>query len=604
MADKNVIIKQKLENEIVDFYPKTKSNIVVNESKNVTGGTVTDVFNNALPLVNGNHTEVVQSTDGIKINFTGSLAPNVTVAGNSGNPVEVTGGLNAEKTAATYTVSHKEYDNIPDNGYTTGNASENTTTVINPGQTKDIKIPQIIVDKYGHVTTAATDSVKITIPSVTNMVTGTGLTDDRIVLGNADTNNSSKVKISPYGIITSSNTKNIDDTYIPTSQWIENRINQKITEGAQYLGIVNGWDYNTGRLTYQANESSPITYITPNSQGDWARAIKPFNIAYAVNGNSTGPNGPSELVHTGDIIIYHDTSAGDKYLWDVIHTEVDTDTWRPIQIKGIDIGSSTTLNLTAGDNVSLSNSSGTVTISATDTTYKLGQNPGALNTVTLTPSINSESVQVVTINNVANATEADHVKNALTIQLNGGATENESKFTYNGSAAKSININANTVGAAAYSHDHGYIKSDGSIDAFGVATIGNKDRIVFTDSNDGSKLKRSSIEFGTNTDANKTIALTKAGTWATFLQANQNITINSGTNKNGVAITGTPSGTAPTLGDSGITPGTYCALTVNSKGIAVAGSHVIKYYTSGTTNNTIQTDTMLAEGGFAFVEIA
>ena len=95
MADKNVIIKQKLENEIVDFYPKTKSNIVVNES-NITGSTVTDVFNNALPLVNGNHTEVVQGTDGIKINFTGSLPPNVTVAGNSGNPVEVTGGLNPE----------------------------------------------------------------------------------------------------------------------------------------------------------------------------------------------------------------------------------------------------------------------------------------------------------------------------------------------------------------------------------------------------------------------------------------------------------------------------------------------------------------------------
>ena len=109
------------------------------------------------------------------------------------------------------------------------------------------------------------------------------------------------------------------------------------------------------------------------------------------------------------------------------------------------------------------------------------------------------------------------------------------------------------------------------------------------------------ITFDGTTD-NK--ALTKAGTWQAFLKVNQNITINSGTKKDGSAITGTSHGTKPTLGDSGIAPGTYCALTVNSKGIAIAGSHVIKYYTSGTTNQTIQTDTMLAEGGFAFVEIA
>lgn len=587
MADKNVIIKQKLENEIVDFYPKTKSNIVVNESKNVTGSTVNDVFNNALPLVNGNHTEVVKDTNGIKINFTGSLAPNVEVAGNSGNPVEVTGGLTSD-TSAKYTVSHKEYDNIPDNGYTTGNASENTTTVILPGQTKDITIPQISVDKYGHVTTAANDSVTITIPSTTNMVTGTGLTDNKIILGNGN----SKVKTSTYGIITSSNTSNIDDTYIPTSQWIENRINKKITEGAQYLGTVNGHDYNTGRLTYKENESSPITYITPNSQGDWVRAVKQFSLPYDVNGNSS-----SETAHVGDILIYHGKSAGDRYLWDVIHTEVDTNTWRPIKVGNTTLGdSSTTLTISGASGITTALNGGTLTL--TGTTYTLGQNPGALNTVTLTPS--SGSVQVVTIDNVANATEADHVKHWLTIQLKGGTTENTNQFTYNGSVAKTINITADKIGAAASSHDHGNITSDGKITASGT-NIQNGDRIVFTDSNDNDKIKRSFITFDGTTD-NK--ALTQAGTWQTFLKVNQNITINSGTKKDGSAITGTSHGTKPTLGDSGITPGTYCALTVNSKGIAVAGSHVIKYYTSGTTNDTIKGDTMLAEGGFAFVEIA
>lgn len=597
MADKNVIIKQKLQNEIVDFYPKTKSNIVVNESKNVTGGTVTDVFNNALPLVNGNHTEVVKDTNGIKINFTGSLAPNVTVEGVNNNPVLVTGGLTSD-TSATYTVSHKEYDKIPDDGYTTGNTSENTTTVINPGQTKDINIPKISVDKYGHVTEAANDNVTIKIPSTTNMVTGTGLTDNRIILGN----DKSKVKTSPYGIITSSNTTNIDDTYIPTSQWIENRINKKITEGAQYLGIVNGWDYNTGSLTYKENESSPITYITPNSQGDWARAVKPFTIQYAVNGSSTGPNGPSELVHTGDIIIYHDTSAGGGYLWDVIHTEVDTDTWRPIQVGSTILSdSSTTLTISGAGGITTALNGGTLTL--TGTTYTLGQNPGALNTVTLTPS--SGSVQVVTINNVANATEADHVKHWLTIQLKGGTTENTNQFTYNGSVAKTINITADKIGAAASSHDHGNITSDGKITASGT-NIQNGDRIVFIDSNDGNKIKSSLITFDGTSD---NYALTQAGKWQPFLKSNQNITINSGLKHNkqpndpDAYIKGTAHPTKPTLGKSGIGAGIYSTVEVNEQGIAIAGSQVIKYYASGTTNDTIKGDTMLAEGGFAFVEI-
>ena len=53
-------------------------------------------------------------------------------------------------------------------------------------------------------------------------------------------------------------------------------------------------------------------------------------------------------------------------------TVTDTNTHRPIQMDGTEIlGNNTTaLNLKAGSNVSLSNSSGTVTIAATDTTYE------------------------------------------------------------------------------------------------------------------------------------------------------------------------------------------------------------------------------------------
>ena len=299
MADKNVIIKQKLQNEIVDFYPKTKSNIVVNESKNVTGSTVTDVFNNALPIKAGKNISINPSDTGVEIAFTGSLAPNVTVEGLDSNPVLVTGGLTSD-TSAKYIVSHKEYDNIPD-GYTTGNTSEHTTTVINPGQTKDITIPQISVDKYGHVTTAANDNVRITIPSTDGLVAGTGLTDNKIILGNVD----SKIKTSPYGIITSDKT-NIDDTYIPTSKWIENRINKKITEGAQYLGLVKGINPD-GSLVDIVNNKT----IIPNSQGDWVRVATVLpDVPSFTNYETSSPTIETGLAHVGDILIYHSTSSG------------------------------------------------------------------------------------------------------------------------------------------------------------------------------------------------------------------------------------------------------------------------------------------------------
>ncbi len=207
--------------------------------------------------------------------------------------------------------------------------------------------------------------------------------------------------------------------------------------------------------------------------------------------------------------------------------------------------------------------------------------------------------QSITIDGVANATAAGKVKNALTVQLKGGTKEGTDKFTYDGSAVKTINITADKIGAATSSHDHGNISSDGRISSINDTPITSNSKIVITD--DSGKIARSTIQFKSNTT---TKALTQAGTWETFLKANQNITINSGINKDGSAITGTASGTNPTLGDSGITAGTYSAIQVNTKGIAIAGSQVIKYYASSTTNATIQSDTTLAEGGFAFVEIA
>lgn len=52
------------------------------------------------------------------------------------------------------------------------------------------------------------------------------------------------------------------------------------------------------------------------------------------------------------------------------------------------------------------------------------------------------------------ATSANKVNKTLTVQLNGGATEGTNKFTFDGSAAKSINVTASSIGAASTSHTH------------------------------------------------------------------------------------------------------------------------------------------------------
>ena len=585
---KNVIIKQKKsKTEVVDIYPQTESNIVINNSTEITGNTITDAFDNALPLTGGKNISINPNATGVEIAFTGSLAPNVSVTGETHNPVLVTG--TPSDTSATYKVKHDTVG--PSSGYTSGN----DTTTIGAGTSKTIKIPQITVDTYGHVTAAADENVTITIPSVTNMVTGTNLTADKIILGNSN----SKVKASSYGISTDNKLATDPSSNVPTVSAVKTYVDNAITNGAQYLGLVNGIN-DDGTLKLDD------TTITPNSQGDWARASAQFTVAYTVNG-STG--GGTETAHKGDILIYHAKDSSNRYLWDIVHTEVDTDTWRPIQINGtsIDINNiHPTLNLTAGSNVSLSSNGGEVTIRATDTTYTLTQNTSTKNQFTFTPV--GKTGTTITIDNVANAvnattattaTTATKVANALTVQFNG-----TNQFTYNGSAAKTLNVTASGIGAAASSHDHGNITSDGRISSINDTPITSNSKIVITD--DSGKIVRSTVQFDGSTT---TKALTPSGQWKEFLQANQTITIISGLkHKNldtdpNVLISGTAHSRSPVLGESGVDAGIYSAIEVNKQGIAIAGSQVIKYYAWGTTDKFIKEDTNLASGGFAFVEL-
>ena len=89
-----------------------------------------------------------------------------------------------------------------------------------------------------------------------------------------------------------------------------------------------------------------------------------------------------------------------------------------------------------------------------------------------------------------------------------------------------------------------------------------------------------------------------------YLTANEGIKINSGKKVDGSTDikTATASGTEPILGDSGVGAGTYSAVSVNAKGIAVAGKQVVLYYAKSSSINPA-TDINLVNGGFALVEI-
>jgi hypothetical protein len=121
----------------------------------------------------------------------------------------------------------------------------------------------------------------------------------------------------------------------------------------------------------------------------------------------------------------------------------DTNTHRPIQVNGTEIlGNNTTaLNLKAGSNVSLSNSSGTVTIAATDTTYSSKSASSGGTDVSLVTT-----GEKYTWNNKASS----DTKNTA------GSTDTSSKIFLIGATSQAANPQT-------YSHDTAYVGTDGCL---------------------------------------------------------------------------------------------------------------------------------------------
>lgn len=561
---KNVIIKQKKsKTEVVEIYPQTESNIVVNNSTEIAGNTVTDVFDSALPLTGGKNISINTKDTGVEIAFTGSLAPNVKVQSDpnvSNNPITVSEDKN--NTSATYTVSIKDASTTQKGAVQLSDSTSSTS-----------------------ITTAATSNA---VRAAYSLASGkqTAFDDGSATIATA---NGGTITIKA-GVSQSGGTiSNSSDSDVST--YTKEQIDSLVAGLTKYLGT--------------ATAAANLTDASTANAGDFFRVTTPFTVS------NWG------TAHVGDLVILKkDTVAGDYATitnWEIIHTG-DNTSYGVVSTSADGLAPKITttagqINDAAKDRVLVSKNGATPkwqTLPANafkndNTTYTIGGD--GVNKVYLYENGNSTAKNTVIISDVPHAssansaTIAESVANSLTIKLDGGETEGTSKFTYDGSVATTIDV-ARSV------HTHGHITNSGKIVA--NRPIKDGDKIVITDSN--NYITGTSIAFDSTTT---TKALTQAGTWESFLQG---ITINSGTKLDGktdiIGNIGTldSSGnntdkTKPTLGDSGITPGTYSTVTINSKGIAVAGTQVIKYYAWGTTDQFIKDDDNLVSGGFAFVEL-
>ena len=544
-------IQQKTDNGMKAIRPETDTDIVINKST-VDGNTVTDVLDNTLPITAGQNISITPSASGVEIAFTGSLAPNVEVKGTS--PITVSSSVT--DTAATYTVGINDASTSGKGVVQLSNsiASISVTQAATANAVKtayDLASGKQAAFADGSATIATVNRGTITIKPGVSQSGGT--------IGN-----SSGSDVSTYTAA---------------------QINSLVAGLTKYLGT--------------ATKSTDLTGASTANAGDFFRVTAQFS------SSNWG------TAHVGDLVILKKDAATGDYAtlsnWEIIHTGDNTSYGI---VNNTADGLAPKITTTAGqidtpttDRVLVSENGATPkwqTLPANafkndNTTYILS-NGDTSNIIKLTSSNPSEAAQTVTIDNVVNASHASQaskatkVANQLTINLNGGTVEGTNKFVYDGSAPKSVNITASGIGAAASSHTHGNITNGGALQTNDVA-IANGDKLVITDSSNSGKIARSSIDFDGSTT---TKALTRKGVWEYFAQY-----IKSGTKADGTEITSAAltNGTM-TLGDSGVVPGVYCALQVNSKGIVTAGAHVIKMYKN---SDTIGPE--LVTGGFAFIEI-
>lgn len=119
---------------------------------------------------------------------------------------------------------------------------------------------------------------------------------------------------------------------------------------------------------------------------------------------------------------------------------------------------------------------------------------------------------------------ANSVANSMTVQLNSGTTEGTNKFTFNGSAAKSVNITPSTIGAAASSHGTHVSYSSTNPVMDGTASVGSASTVARSDHKHPTDTTRAAASDLTSHTGDKSnphgVTLSQLGVTATATELN------------------------------------------------------------------------------------
>lgn len=559
-------IKHKVSATEVDLvHPETETDIVINDSNAITGNTVTEVFDNSYTLSPGNNISITpnDADKTLTVAFTGSLAPNVVVQGTS--PITVSSQVGA--TSATYTVAVNNAT-TSQKGVVQLSSATNSTLETTAATSKAVKTAY---DLANGKQTAFSDGSG-TIASVN---TATGV----LSISQSLTQNKGTVGVGTATLTT----------------YTKDKIDALISSGVTYLG--------------SCDTKAKILALTPGEAGDWAR----------YSGSTVSFH--STTLHTGDIVIYN--GAADKTAetsWDVIHTEVNTNTWRPVAAdSGTRLQDSSTVLTISGDGL-ITTSIGGGTVDINSNAVAISAKAYSSNDPHITIESTSSGIELgVAGNFLPTSTTSDEGK-VLKVGSDGTAawdTDNDTTYTFSGGTNKitvtpsngtakdytitpSVTITAKatdglwdlsgTNGTNAVTYALGAYTTQQSKASFDTSTTNptRTERLNYNGYFYATKLYSAGKEVLTG---NQTITLTGdvSGSGATQI----NTTIGSG------KVT-TDKLATPTNADASVTTsgGTYCAVTVNTKGQVIKGQHVLLYATTDAEETSALNQLVI--GGFLF----